>query len=498
MEELQSETTLVEFTVNQDTLDIAEQLLAQEPRVIGFGVYIWNVQQTLNVMRLVKSLSPTTSLVAGGPEATYSDGLDCLARCSDYLLVGPADHSFRELCSDLLTAKSQPKRVTSLPFELNSLSDPYCHYTAEDIANRVLYVEASRGCPFKFEFCLSSLDKTATAFDLDQFLESMQSLLDRGAKSFKFVDRTFNLKTDTSKKILEFFLSQMDKELFLHFELIPDRLPDKLKELLVKFPPNTLQFEIGIQSFNPEVQKLISRKQDHARTCENLQWLRQHTYAHIHADLIFGLPGETLASFASGFDLLYSLGPQEIQVGLLKFLKGTPISRHSTPFDMKYMSDPPYRVLSTKDIDFVTVQRIDRFARYWNMLANSGRFPNTVPLILADRPFERFLALTDYLYANTQRTHGIALQKLFPILADALQCLYELPAEEVEASLRRDFQHNRLKGRCVFEKKSVDQASIGTMNTRSAKDKIVNGCTESAERPPKSEIKPRNKRQVRH
>jgi len=244
----------------------------------------------------------------------------------------------------------------------------------------------------------------------------MQELIDRGARQFKFVDRTFNLKADTSKKILEFFLQHIDKGLFLHFELIPDRLPKVLLELLPLFPENSLQFEIGIQSFNPEVQKLISRKQDHEKTCHNLRWIRASTAAHVHADLIFGLPGETLESFASGFDLLYSLGPQEIQVGILKRLRGTPIARHTQTYDMRYMTTPPYRLLAHKDADFNTVQRMVRFARYWDLIGNSGRFTHTLPHLLSNNPFDRFMALSDWLFSKTQQTHRIALSRLFELL----------------------------------------------------------------------------------
>ena len=175
-------------------------------------------------------------------------------------------------------------------------------YTEEDISRRLIYVEASRGCPFKCEFCLSALDKTAWPFPLAAFLNEMQQLYERGVRHFKFVDRTFNLNAKTGARILDFFLERLDEKLFLHFELIPDHLPDTLKERITRFPPGALQFEIGVQTFNPIVQAMIGRQQDNARTETNLRWLRQYTQAHLHADLIVGLPGEDLASFC----LLYT------------------------------------------------------------------------------------------------------------------------------------------------------------------------------------------------
>lgn len=450
MGELQSRTRLCEFTLDQRPEDIVESLLEEHSLIIGFGVYIWNVTQTAEVLRLIRILRPDILLVIGGPEVSHEINDQDICKLADHIVIGMADFSFAELCQDLLRGKSCRKLVSSLPIELDTLAAPYPHYDEDDLAHRVVYVEASRGCPFKCEFCLSSLDKTAVAFDLPSFLRQMQQLIERGARQFKFVDRTFNLKAETSRQILEFFLEHIDKGLFLHFELIPDRLPDTLLELLPRFPANTLQFEIGIQSFNPDVQKRISRRQQHERTCSNLRWLRKHTKAHIHADLIFGLPGETLNSFGEGFDLLYSLGPQEIQVGILKRLRGTPIARHTDEFDMRYMSSPPYRVLSTAHASFDTVQSMVRFARYWDLIGNSGRFPNALSLILKDQPFKHFHELSEWLYTTTRQTHRIALAKLFDYLHTHLTHIRGLSVESVDTALLDDFKHNRLKGLPAF------------------------------------------------
>ena len=454
MDELFSRTRLCEYTLDQRPEDIVEALLHDELRIIGFGVYIWNVTQTLEVMQLIKVLRPDIRLVVGGPEVSYEIDEQDITALADFVIMGAADRSFAELCREILADEPPAKIVTSLPLDLDTLQSPYVHYSDDDVAHRVIYVEASRGCPFKCEFCLSSLDKTATAFELDTFLSHMQKLIDRGARQFKFVDRTFNLKAETSRRILEFFLQQIDKELFLHFELIPDRLPEILLELLPRFPENSLQFEIGIQSFNPEVQKRISRKQQHERTCHNLQWIRQNTQAHIHADLIFGLPGETLESFGEGFDLLYSLGPQEIQVGILKRLRGTPIARHTRDYDMRYMSTPPYRILAHKDAGFDTVQRMVRFARYWDLIGNSGRFRCTLPLLLDDKPFNHFMCLSDWLFETTLQTHRIALPKLFDLLCEHLINVRAIDIESVHENLSADFKHNKLKGVPAFLRKS--------------------------------------------
>src|SRR5207249_98530 len=154
---------------------------------------------------------------------------------------------------------------------------------------------------------------------------------------------------------------------FLHFEMIPDRLPDALRQPIAQFPAAALQFEVGIQTFNEEVSARISRRQDNAKLADNLRFLREQTGVHVHADLIVGLPGEGIDSFAAGFDRLVALGPQEIQVGMLKRLRGTPIIRHDGEFAMVYSPHAPYEILQTRDIDFPTMQRLRRLARYWDL-----------------------------------------------------------------------------------------------------------------------------------
>lgn len=286
-------------------------------------------------------------------------------------------------------------------------------------------MEASRGCPFKCEFCLSSLDKTAWPFPLDAFLAQMEDLYGRGARLFKFVDRTFNLNVKTSMKIMQFFLDKLEAApgdpVYAHFELVPDHLPEALKEMISRFPAGALQFEIGIQSFNPEVQALVSRRQDNIKAADNIRWLCEHSQAHLHVDLIAGLPGEDIASFARGFDQLVSLGAHEIQFGILKRLRGTPIIRHTEPYQMVYDPYPPYTVLATSLIDFPTMQRLVRFARYWDLVANSGRFANTTRELLGVRPFENFMAFSDWIYTKTDATHRIALDRLAKLVAEWLQ-----------------------------------------------------------------------------
>ena len=262
----------------------------------------------------------------------------------------------------------------------------------------------------------------------------------RGARHFKFVDRTFNLKVEASVRILQFFLDRMSEDLFVHFEVIPDHLPERLKEMIARFPAGVLQFEVGIQSFSVEVQQRISRKQDNAKTEINLRWLVHDSPAHLHADLIFGLPGETLQSFAAGFDRLYALGPHEIQLGLLKRLRGTPIARHTVAHGMVYDPAPPYTVQQTGVVDAATVQRYARLARYWELVANSGRFKATLALLLqGPSAFGAFLAFSDWLWQRQGETAHLTPEQLVDALHDYLLDERQMEADAVRSTLRDDY-----------------------------------------------------------
>jgi len=423
---LQAQAHIEEFVIGAKTTEIVEKLLARQPRVIGFGVYIWNVEETTRVVAMLKRVAPGVVIVLGGPEVSHESAEQQIVQLADYLITGWGDVTFPKLCGEILNGPKPLMKIhAGVQPPMDQIRMPYSLYSDTDIAHRTIYVEASRGCPFKCEFCLSALDKTAWPFALDTFLAELESLHARGARLFKFVDRTFNLNIKTSLSIMQFFLDKLaaapDDPVYAHFELVPDHLPDALKEGIARFPPGALQFEIGIQSFNPQVQARVSRRQDNAKAAENIRWLCAHSHAHLHVDLIAGLPGEDVASFARGFDQLVALGPHEIQFGILKRLRGTPIIRHTEPFGMVFDPYPPYTILATRDIDFGTMLRLVRFARYWDLVANSGRFVNTIAPMLGAAPFDNFMAFSDWIYSKTDATHRIALERLAGLVCQWLQ-----------------------------------------------------------------------------
>jgi len=467
-QDLANQTALVEYTLARPTDQMAAELLERlgpehpgKTQIIGLGVYIWNVTQTTALVQQLKESRPHLKIVLGGPEVSHElDGQEIVQR-ADHVITGWGDVSFPKLCMALIHGpKPLMKVIAGEQPPMDQIELPYQHFSDKDLAHRLLYVEASRGCPFKCEFCLSALDKTAWAFELTPFLGELDVLYQRGARNFKFVDRTFNLKIETSIQILQFFLDRLSQEsstgLLVHFEVIPDHLPDRLKAMIQKFPPGVLQFEVGIQSFNEEVQKLISRRQDNVQTEANLRWLLTSSHAHLHTDLIFGLPGETLESFATGFDRLWAIGPQEIQLGILKRLRGTPIDRHTQTYGMVYDSQPPYVVQQTHHVDALTLQRFSRMAKYWDLVANSGRFKKSLPILLSQVPphfsaFYAFMDFSDALWQRTGKSYQLTPEELVDAMFDHLTGVRGLPTEQIRSILLQDYLASgaRARPRCL-------------------------------------------------
>jgi len=475
MGELRRVTVLREYTVARRPSELAQDLLdtlgpaTDTVQIIGFGVYIWNVRQTCVLVRELRDLRPSIRIVLGGPEVSHECEQQDIVALADHVITGWGDISFPKLCRALLHGpRPLSKIIVGEQPPLDAIHLPYGEYIADDLAHRLLYVEASRGCPFRCAFCLSALDRTAWAFDADRFLHELDILHRRGARHFKFVDRTFNLKMAAALRILQFFLDRLpvagEAPLFVHFEVIPDHLPAPLKHMIARFPPGVLQFEVGVQSFSGPVQQLISRRQDNDRTVDNLRWLVGASNAHLHADLIFGLPGEDLASFAAGFDRLLALGPHEIQLGVLKRLRGTPITRLGAEHGMVYDPAPPYTVRQTACVTAVDMQRFVRLARYWDLLANSGRFQRSMRLVLelppADgapvaagqapapvSPFAAMLFLSDWLWARTGRTSGLTPEWLVDLLLEYLHGERGVDRDTCRTSLLADYLSSGARAR---------------------------------------------------
>ena len=468
--DLENTCKIIEFALRQPLSEKLDALLAEKPSILGISVSIWNHSATIELLEALENawvICEKTSgfftrpvVVFGGPEVSHLPQNAKIFQFASYVIRGEGEIAFRELCERLIASqeiiqKTETQFINAQPVDLNQIKSAYHLYTDEDISKKLIYVEASRGCPFACDFCLSAADtekNKVREFPLDAFLAEMDELVKRASKvrsvtTFKFLDRTFNANKKRALRIIEFFLERIEeykrKELpfVVHFEIVAqtgfansfdaqrltlkqnlqDSDESDLIKALARFPPGALRLEIGIQTLTKETAARINRPSNPQKELEVLQLLREKTKAIIHADLIAGLPGENLASFGEGFDRLWlalctenddkiqeKKAGFEIQLGILKQLPGTPLSRHNKEWQMRYNPLPPYDIEETSVISAVDILRIKNFARFWELIANRGliEFPKNKPV------FFNFLALSDFLYSRFGRNWGIDKKEL--------------------------------------------------------------------------------------
>jgi radical SAM superfamily enzyme YgiQ (UPF0313 family) len=444
------------------------------PRILGISVSIWNHRASLELLKILEEVWLTQGhkpvVVLGGPEVSNLPPDSEIFRYADWVVQGEGEDVFRDLCRLILDGHNLPvkrsmqpplfvqeifqekiallpsvksisgKFIRSKPVDLAAIDSGYRLYTDEDISRKLIYVEASRGCPFGCEFCLSSLDKTVRYFPLEAFLDNIKNIIMRRVRIIKFLDRSFNLDTSVACRIIEFFLTELKihqlnsgrfPSFCVHFEMVPFRFPWELRQMLKCFPAGSLRLEIGIQTLNPRVAALIGRPgyfgKSHVEPIDELEaldFLQKETEALVHADLIAGLPGEDISSFAEGFDRLWLMQPAEIQLGILKCLPGTPISRYNAVYNMHYASGPPYEVLETSAMPAHDLDKIKNFARFWEIIINRKNFTkNVTALFPSDKPvFLRFMAVSAWLLERFGRNWGIDRKDLQAALEEWENC----------------------------------------------------------------------------
>ncbi|MCX6075442.1 MAG: DUF4080 domain-containing protein [Campylobacterales bacterium] len=466
LKELREEAEILEFSINDALQTVVEKVLFCMPNIVGIGVYIWNAKEVQELVHILKKVSPSTTIILGGPEVTHTPFRVNFDE-ADFIIQGEGDLAFYELCKNIFDKNLPIEKIIKMNTpELKTVELPYRYYTDDDIKNRYIYVEISRGCPFHCEFCLSSMDERVRAFDLDAVLGEFELLWQRGARNFKFIDRTFNLNIKTANRILDFFLAK-ESSYFAHFEVIPDHFPASIKEKIAKFPHGALQFEIGIQTLNLEIANNISRQLNLEKIRENISFLEHETEAHIHLDLIVGLPNESLESFGRNLDELVKLSSCEIQIGILKKLSGTFINRHDIEHSMVYSDIPPYDILQNSQLSFNDIQIMKRFARFWDLTYNSGNFKKSVKLIWQDESvYENFYAFGMWIYKQTDSTWQISLQRLGELLFIYLTQIKKLSPEIVAKEMLEDMM--KVRGRAIpsylkaYAKEYITDAKEGT------------------------------------
>lgn len=384
---------IVEYTINMPVLHILSDITEHDIDVLGFACYIWNIEMTLHVVDMVKSVRPDIKIVLGGPEVSFTAD-ELLERCPniDYIVQGEGEEAFHALVTALQLGNDgldpvipgvRGRRNGSIlgsaeaveVRDLSTIPFPYTEEDMKDLEHKIIYYESSRGCPFSCQYCLSGNKNTVRFFPQERTLEELQWFIDHGVKQVKFVDRTFNCAPHHHRPLME-FMRDSDTDMNFHLEMEPELMTDWETNILCETPPGRIQIEVGVQSTHKKTLDAINRYNDWPYIQKSIRPIIQAGRTHVHMDLIVGLPHEDFNRFGQSFNDLFSLQPHALQIGFLKLLKGSGVRRMR---EYKYVADPlaPYEVLSTHVLPYDDVRFLKYFEDVFERFYNSERFRTT-------------------------------------------------------------------------------------------------------------------------
>ena len=396
--DLSYQIDLEEFNINQSLLDIISKIHNQQPETIAFSVYIWNSEIIRKLLPEIHKLLPACKIILGGPEVSYNpqQWLKDFPFL-DFIICGAGEAGFRYLLDKKLSVKERIIKIQNPVF--NEIQFPYTDDDFPELEDKYIYYEASRGCPFKCSYCLSSRsDQKLELRELKKVKRELDYLLGKKLKIIKFVDRTFNTNREFARNIWQ-YLIEINPYTKFHFEIYPALLEEEDFVLLEKCPVDLFQFEIGIQSTNPTTLKAIHRPDDWNKTKEKIQKLISMENIHIHVDMIAGLPYDEFNDIKHSFNEIYALQADHFQLGLLKILPGTEIAEKIKEYGIECLSYTPYQVLKTKWLSFTELNKLQQVESLLNTFYNSGNFKVTIENLITEfnSPFEMFSSLAEYL-----------------------------------------------------------------------------------------------------
>lgn len=421
---------LAEYTINQRTEDILADIYQRKPDAIGFSCYIWNIRMIRELLAELPKVLEHTELWLGGPEVSYdAPGMLIQFPHLKGIIVGEGEATFRELMAYYVEGDRSLSEIAGLylpegftPMRpLLSMDElPFLYGDLEQFQNRIIYYESARGCPYSCSYCLSSIDKRVRLRSVELVQKELQFLLDKKVPQVKFVDRTFNCVHEHAMAIWKYISEHDNGVTNFHFEISADILRPEEIALLNQMRPGLVQLEIGVQSTNPDTISAIDRVMNVERLEQVVASLRRGKNIHQHLDLIAGLPGEDYNSFRNSFDRVYGMKPDQLQLGFLKVLKGSPMEERAGDYELVYTSQPPYEVLKTKWLSYEEVLRLKQVEEMVELYYNSNQFRYTLAVLEKDfpEPFAMFEQMAAY-----YREKGYFLNS--PARAYRYQVLYD-------------------------------------------------------------------------
>ena len=401
-----------EYTINHSKYYILENIYKQKADVVAFSSYIWNYEYVLQIASELNKVSPGTEIWLGGPEVTY-DSVKVL-KDNPFISVvmkGEGEATFNELCQYMIEKNTEISKIKGITYkdgnnivenpdrELLSMDDiPFYYDNVGAFENKIIYYEASRGCPFSCSYCLSSIERRVRFRNIDKVKTELQFFLDKKIPQVKFVDRTFNLNHKFTTELWNYILENDNGITNFHFEVSADLLDEEELNIIEKMRPGLIQLEIGVQSTNVDTISEINRTMDFEKLAGIVKRIKKSDNVHQHLDLIAGLPYEDFNSFKKSYNDVYELGPQQLQLGFLKVLKGSKMHSKCEEYGIKYQGLPPYEVLCTQELTFDEILQIKLVEEMTEVYYNSGQFNKTLILLKEafETPFDMFLELGRY------------------------------------------------------------------------------------------------------
>jgi len=381
-------TEICEYNINQPRLDVIEDILSREPDIIAFSIYIWNVEQIKPIIADLKRIKKTITIIVGGPEVSYHPQVwQKDFPQIDYIVTGAGEGVIVEILADI--DGSMKGIVPGKSVSLTEIPFPYRNMEIEGKESRYFYYETSRGCPFRCAYCLSSRsDQKLQYRDMDKVFEELEYFIKEDYTHVKLVDRTFNASSERARaiwtKICELYQEYPESNTGFHFEIHPQLLGIEDFEILAEVPEERFRFEMGIQTLNEDVGKIIHRTMDWEKVSANILKIKNMGNIHLHLDLIAGLPGEDITSFAAGFDRVMNLGSEHLQLGFLKILGGTEMENMVEDYGIIYQSTAPYQVMQTSNVSWQEMSQVRKVESIMDIYYNSGRYQTSMEYILTE------------------------------------------------------------------------------------------------------------------
>ena len=469
--EYSSRVVVKEYTINQIRDDILKDIYLEQPDVVCFSCYIWNISFVRELVPDLKKILPQVEFWAGGPEVSY-DAVEFLKKNPAFfgVMVGEGEETFHELAGYYIERKPETlSGIRGVAFrdenkgrdivhtgwrELMDLSKvPFAYSNLTEFKNRIIYYESSRGCPFSCSYCLSSIDKKLRFRDIELVKKELQFFIDNKVPQVKFVDRTFNCKHDHAMEIWRYITENDNGITNFHFEISADLLRAEELALMKTMRPGLIQLEIGVQSTNPQTIKAIRRSMDFEKLKRIVEQIHSFGNIHQHLDLIAGLPYEGYDSFHKSFCDVYALRPEQFQLGFLKVLKGSYMMEMTGEYQILYKDREPYEVLSTAWLTYGEILRLKMVESMVEVYYNSGQFKNTLVFLekYFDDPFRMYEALGRFYEKKGYSEISHSRMRRYEILMEFAGEQKEIPSEALSDVMLLDlYLRENLKSRPSF------------------------------------------------